>query len=592
MTYFTAVERQWRAMEPRELYASRLAERQQEIARLSGLERRISFARLAAIAIALAAAALSQGWIAASAVVAFIVLVIVHERYVRRRGHLERSASFYQSGVDRLSGRWQGRGFGGDAFLDEHHPYAADLDLFGSGSIYELLCRAVTTYGRATLAAWLKTPAATVAEIAARQAAVIELRDAVEFRERMSLAAAEVRALDLVAWSREEAVRFAPWERAAAIVLTAITVAAGVLALTRTLPPLVVVAAAALQLLFARRLQERVTKVVGGVERAEPALEQLADALQIARDQRFSAPRLTLLQESIAVEAPHEIAHLQRLVGHLDSRRNQIFVPIAMVLLWTTNLAMRIETWRRTSGAHVPPWVEALGQIEALSSLASFAFENPAYTMPRLLDGAPRFIARELGHPLIDSARRVTNDVSLDGELRLLIISGSNMSGKSTLLRSAGVAAVLAFAGGPACARSLEIAPMAIGASIRLHDSLQEGSSRFYAEILRLRQILDLAQGSLLFLLDEILHGTNSHDRRIGAEAVVRRLVESSAIGLVSTHDLALAQIVDALAPHAANVHFQDHLEEGRMVFDYRMRPGVVERSNALELMRSVGIRV
>ncbi|HEX8155478.1 MAG TPA: DNA mismatch repair protein MutS, partial [Thermoanaerobaculia bacterium] len=190
--------------------------------------------------------------------------------------------------------------------------------------------------------------------------------------------------------------------------------------------------------------------------------------------------------------------------------------------------------------------------------------------------------------------RRVTNDIHLGPELRLLVVSGSNMSGKSTMQRSVGVAAVLALAGAPVCASALRISPLLIGASIRINDSLQEGASRFYAEILRIRQVLELAgrEVPLLFLLDEILAGTNSHDRRIGAEGVVRGLVAKGAIGLVSTHDLALADIAESLAPRAANVHFEDHLEEGRVAFDYRMRPGVVTKSNALALMRAVGIEV
>jgi DNA mismatch repair ATPase MutS len=173
------------------------------------------------------------------------------------------------------------------------------------------------------------------------------------------------------------------------------------------------------------------------------------------------------------------------------------------------------------------------------------------------------------------------------------VVSGSNMSGKSTMMRSVGLGVVLAMSGAPVCAGSLRVAPIAVGASIRIHDSLQENASRFFAEILRIRQVLELSrQGPLLFLLDEILAGTNSHDRRIGAEAIVRGLVERNAIGLVSTHDLALAQIAESLAPRAANVHFEDHIADGNVVFDYKMRSGVVTKSNALALMRSVGIEV
>jgi DNA mismatch repair ATPase MutS len=206
----------------------------------------------------------------------------------------------------------------------------------------------------------------------------------------------------------------------------------------------------------------------------------------------------------------------------------------------------------------------------------------------------PCFVGEGLGHPLIPEARCVRNDVRLGETLRVLIVSGSNMSGKSTLLRTVGINAVLALAGAPVRARQLRLSSLAIGATLRIQDSLQAGSSRFYAEITRLRLLTDLARGPLplLFLLDEILQGTNSHDRRIGAEAIIRSLIDCGALGLVTTHDLALAHIAEALAPRATNVHFADHLEDGKLVFDYRMRPGVVRKSNALELMRSVGLEV
>jgi len=263
------------------------------------------------------------------------------------------------------------------------------------------------------------------------------------------------------------------------------------------------------------------------------------------------------------------------------------------VLLWATQCALAIEAWRSANGAAIARWIEVVGEMEALCALAGYAYEHPGDPFPEI--GAPPcFAAEQLGHPLIPDSRCVRNDVHLDGDRRLLIVSGSNMSGKSTLLRAVGTNAVLAQAGAPVRARRLRLSPLAVGASIRLHDSLQAGTSRFYAEITRLRQLVDLAEGGvpLLFLLDEILHGTNSHDRRIGAEAVVKELVARNAIGLVTTHDLALAQMAESLGARAANVHFEDHLEDGRMRFDYRMRPGVVTKSNALALMRAVGLEV
>jgi DNA mismatch repair ATPase MutS len=252
-----------------------------------------------------------------------------------------------------------------------------------------------------------------------------------------------------------------------------------------------------------------------------------------------------------------------------------------------------VEHWRRHSGTAVRRWLAAVGEMEALCSLSCHAFEHPDDPFPEFAEGAC-LEAEGVGHPLIPEERVVRNDVRLGGAQQVLIVSGSNMSGKSTLLRTLGVNVVLAQAGAPVRARRLRLSPLSAGASIRVTDSLQGGVSRFYAEILRLRQILDLTGGPLavLFLIDEVLHGTNSHDRSIGAQAVVRELAERGAIGLLTTHDLALAGIAESLEGRAVNVHFEDHIEDGRIHFDYIMRPGVVHKSNAIELMRSVGLEI
>jgi DNA mismatch repair ATPase MutS len=231
----------------------------------------------------------------------------------------------------------------------------------------------------------------------------------------------------------------------------------------------------------------------------------------------------------------------------------------------------------------------------AIISLATYAYEHPADPFPALVDHGVLVDARSLGHPLIGDEVSVRNDVQLGEEApHVLVVSGSNMSGKSTLLRALGVNVVLALAGAPVRTSSFRLSPLALGATIRIDDSLQDGRSRFYEEILRIRRIVDIVRSGspLLFLLDEILQGTNSYDRRRGAEAVVRALVGYGAVGLVTTHDLALTELTTTLGPSAANVHFEDRLEDGRMVFDYRLRPGVVEHSNALALMRAVGLDV
>jgi DNA mismatch repair ATPase MutS len=264
-------------------------------------------------------------------------------------------------------------------------------------------------------------------------------------------------------------------------------------------------------------------------------------------------------------------------------------------MMWTTQLAFALEAWRVATGPGIRGWLEAVAQFEALAALATYAAENPEHPFPEVVEAGPLFDGEAVGHPLLPRDQCVHNDVHLGREVRVLVVSGSNMSGKSTLLRTVGVNTVLALAGAPVRARRLRVSPLTVGATLRVQDSLQAGKSRFFAEVLRVRQLVELARGPrpLLFLLDELFAGTNSHDRRQGAEAVVRTLVEAGAIGLITTHDLALTHIADLLAGSAANVHFEDVFEEGGGVtFDYRMRPGVVQRSNALALMRSVGLEV
>jgi hypothetical protein len=602
--------------DPHSIYGQRLTNRRAEVASLRANERAISVARIVCfLAVVLIAVLHFSAWIIVP-IVAFVILAIAHDRLIRRRRRAEAAARFCERGLERVHGTWQGKGFGGSNFAAEHHPFAADLDVFGSGSLYELLCIATTAAGRATLARWLLNPGGTgAAEVRERQLAVDELRERIGLREEMFVTTAEVASevdeAKLDEWSREPAI-LGRGERIASFIITALAIAAFAIGIPSLLSRLVNATnpgampvyspLASLPLLvmiivvgfFARSMAERVARVVSAVERREPALALLAGLLRVMERQSFAAPRLIALRsvlERNGVPASRQIERLRKLVALLDARRNQFFAPFALLFLWTTNIAFAIERWRLESGAEIVGWIATIADLEALLSLSSFAFEHPAFTTPDVIDGDALFDGDAVGHPLIPGDRRVANDVRIGGDLRLLIVSGSNMSGKSTLLRAIGVNTILALAGAPVCAARLRVTPMSVGASISLNDSLSEGASRFYAEILRIRDILRMPP-PLLFLLDEVLGGTNSHDRRIGAAAIVRGLVSRGAIGLATTHDLALAQIADDLAPRAANVHFEDHLENGAVMFDYHMRPGVVTKSNALELMRAVGIEV
>lgn len=526
----------------------------------------------------------------------FVVLVMAHGRLKRRMERASRAADFYELGLARFDGTWQGRGADGKRFLSDDHPYARDLDLFGRGSVFEYLNLARTRAGEEALARWLSGPA-TPDIIRARQEAVRELSPKLEFRENLAVigveasAAIDTESVDRWAAAPPAVPPLALAGMSALLGLAGATAAAGWAFLGWGFGPLGVVIL--VQLLASAITGPGISRVTRGLESLRGDLVLLREILARVEREPFESARLAGLRQAVQ-PGSNVIARLVRRVEFFDSIRNELFAPVAFVLQLKGLSAAAIEAWRRRHGPRLPNVWEAVGELEALSSLAGYAYEHPEDVFPAVLPGELRFEAVALGHPLIPEERNVRNDVSLGGERRLLVVSGSNMSGKSTFLRAVGVNAVLAQAGAPVRAKQLLMSPLAVGASIRTIDSLQEGRSRFYSEILRLKQIDLMAAGPLplLFLADEILHGTNSHDRRIGAEAIVGRLVDRGAAGLITTHDLALTEIARALGSRAANVHFQDRMENGRLIFDYKLREGVVGKSNALALMRSLGLDV
>ncbi len=587
-------------------YNKRLAERTTALAVHDRRERRIADARLGVAIVGLVIAwqslwakRIEASWLALP-VLAFVALLIVHERARRARRKAERAAEFYRKGLARLDDRWAGSGEPGSRFLNPEHPYAADLDVFGTGSLFERLCTARTRSGEEALAGWLLGPA-TPEEIHKRHAAIDELRCRLDLREDLELLGGDVRAgiepEALIAWGNAPRALEGWFVPVAAAILAPLAVATLVywLGFDGHWQPFIAIAC--LEIAFTLATVKRVRRVLTTLDRRAHDLALLSALLARIENEPGESPPLVRLREALGLSgetASHQIARLARYLKLLDWMRNQIFAPIGALVLWTPVLARAVDAWRGRSGPAIAGWLAAAGEFEALGALAAYAFENPDDPFPTFAEDGACFQAEAVGHPLIAEESCVRNDVRLGGELRVLSISGSNMSGKSTLLRTVGINTVMALAGAPVRARRLHVAPMAVGATLRVQDSLQAGRSRFYAEITRVRQLVDLAAGPLplLFLLDELFNGTNSHDRRIGAEAVIRGLVDRGAIGLITTHDLSLAEIADALAPRAVNVHFEDHFENGTMHFDYRVRAGVVRKSNALELMRAVGLEV
>jgi DNA mismatch repair ATPase MutS len=347
-------------------------------------------------------------------------------------------------------------------------------------------------------------------------------------------------------------------------------------------------------------VRDRVQRGVAAIEQAHEDLRLLSALLRRIEREPFETPALRDLGRRLSSGTPGTppltasatLAKLATVVNFVEARRNPFLAPLLLPLMYTIQSALAAERWRRRHGRAVGAWLKTLGEIESLVSIAAYSFERPADPFPEFVAGPATFCAVGLGHPLIGTAARVCNDVELGAATRVLLVSGSNMSGKSTLLRSVGINTVLAMAGAPVCATRLRLTPLQVGASIRVNDSLHQGSSRFYAEITRLRQLFEPWPLPLLFLLDELLQGTNSADRRIGAQGVVRNLLARGAIGLVSTHDLTLTDDTGLLGGALRNVHFQDELHDGRLTFDFTLRDGVVTRSNGVELMRAIGLDV
>jgi len=592
--------------DPSATYAHCLAEEQRHLARL---RRRLTWlvrVRIAnlVLGIVLAGEACSRhgrfGLAAVVSAVVFVALTIAIALGEHRSKRHEARVRYAEDGLARVQGHPIKGAPDGQRFADPAHPYAADLDIFGPASIFSHVCMARTGTGQARLAGWL-TQAAAVGEIAERQCAVAELSTRLPLRQDLWLAGGtvheRVREDALEDWLAGTITRIPRWQG----VVTAVLGALGLVVLYAFANPEAIPVAVAIvlaQRLWAMRYRPLTKSVEAQVSRRAYELRVIARLIERFSGERFSDPRLVALAAGLSDEgqpASRHIVRLERLVNWLESRRNQLFAIPAAVLLLPEQLSFAIESWRARHGAAALRWLATIAEMEALASLATFAFDHPSYPFPHVVEQAePSLLATGLGHPLIPASARVANDVRLDAACRLLVVTGSNMSGKSTLLRTVGVNAALAQAGAPVCATSMTLTPLHIGASLRAQDSLEAGVSRFFAEIKRLHAILSMAthKPPVLFLLDEILNGTNSQDRREGAEAIIRQLLERGAVGLVTTHDLALSALASTQASPGLNVHFQDTLEGDRLLFDYRLRPGVVTRRNALDLMRLVGIDV
>jgi len=592
------------------------AERDRHLQRALALSRARLATFLAAVAFFLAAEWASEATVGALNaggalfLVAFIVLVVAHGRERERVAWFTALRELNHEALHRLRRDWDALPVrGGPAPPD--HPYAVDLDLFGHASVLQLLGTVATTRGRDRLAAWLLEPAPP-GEIADRQAAVRELASRIQLRDELAARGRLVGDVPapaierFLAWAEDE-----PWllHRPLLIwsarVIPLLTIGLIIAhAAGRTDQPWWIAPLAAAILLTALTGRQ-VTTTFERAAAGELRFSRYGELLEILCDAEFRAPALRRLQEDLSAHgqsAHRQIRRLALILSFAEARGwAVIYLAIQLLTLWDLHVLHALEHWQIRAGRHVRRWIDALARADALAAIAALAFDHPDWTFPEVRTAEPPILrAEQLGHPLLPEEERVANDVEVGPPGSFLLVTGSNMSGKSTLLRAIGVNVVLAQAGAPVCARSLVLPPLLPFTNMRIQDSLERGLSYFMAELQRLKRIVDAARNlherherTLLYLLDEILQGTNTAERQIAARRILRHLLDHGAIGAVTTHDLAIADDPELRAA-ARPVHFRETIldRDGRtaLEFDYRLRPGVATSTNALKLMEIVGL--
>jgi hypothetical protein len=552
---------------------------------------------------------------------AFVVQVVLHRRARRDERWHAALASVAREGLLRIGREWEALRSSLPAAERDHaeperdHPYARDLDVLGTASLIHLAGSVATERGRQVLRSWLLAPAAPD-EARERQGAVRELAPAAELRAevtalgRLATANAPRGIEHLLVWAeREPWILGRVWLRVASWLLPPLVLAGVAAQLVLGAPPLWILPAVP-QLIAYRRIGRWAGATFGEAERGSASLRGLVPQVAALDGRTWQGARLRSLGERLGTgerRAHVRLEHLVRLLDTVESRRNLVYAILSPLLLLDTHLGVALDRWRASNGPSVRDWIDAAGEWEALAALATLAYDHPTWCYPTFVDGseAPEtsvshgtLTARALGHPLLPPDRCVRNDVAIGPAGTFLFVTGSNMSGKSTLLRAVGANAVLAGAGAPVCCEELRLPSVRVHTCMRVDDSLAEGVSLFMAELLRIKEIVEAVDAPdgrpVLYLLDEILHGTNAVERRVAARGVLRHLLAARAIGAVSSHDLELVDHPDLRAAARA-VHFTERVDVDsrggtRLSFDYRLRDGIATTRNALELLRAVGL--
>ncbi len=594
-------------MSPHEVYQSREAEFSASADALRKLSDRLSVARLVAFAggLVLFAVLLSFSFIAAVsaltvALITLAWLVIKYETTEKSRKRYLRLAEINRMELRCLEGEFSGYKTG-EEYSERDHPYSYDLDIFGKASLFQYICR--TTSGPASdrLAEYLKQ-AATQEEIFLRQEAVAELQPLTDWRqELMTLgyltAGAGSDPAPLMQWlESDDLFRKTTREKIVTGCLSLLALAA-VIAVIAGLPVGILTPVFIVNFVFYFTRYRKISKLQGQVSRSSDLLKAYSEIIKMIESRDFTSPMLQTVQSTFRGDIPasDHIRQLSKLVGRLDWRLNMLMsAPLNLLFFTDIHFCLALERWKRKHASRIPGWFASMAEFEVLASLANMAFNNPAWVYPQVTEDYFVFRAEDMGHPLIPAGRRICSDFAARGAGKAIIVTGSNMSGKSTFLRTCGVNAVLAFAGAPVCASAFTLSHVRLHSSMRISDSLEENISSFYAELRRLREIISGAESEpkVFLLLDEILRGTNSDDRYTGSVALIKQLTGYGAVAMVATHDLRLAGMEQELPDAIENYHFDVKVNGDELFFDYRLTAGICSSFNASLLMKKMGIKV
>lgn len=533
-------------------------------------------------------------------VVLFMVMVNQHSRIRDKIVYLKNLVCINEEGLLRLSGEWTGFADSGAEFSDPEHPYTADLNIFGRGSLYQYLNATNLATGEQALVDLLSKKSGDQ-EIKAAQGAVKDLASRLDWRQRFQARGRgggykKEDLLKLCTWAKESPGLLQKKYIYLLWLLPVTTVVLLIMMLHRLIPPHVPLMLLILQVLLVTAGQPVTAGVFKDAETVSGELKRLMLLLNLIEQESFQAPRLVQLQSKLLKKnqtVSRQVQDLSRIAVLINLRYSIVYHFINALVFCDLFTIKTLNQWKSQYGWYLEQWLRVIGQFEALSSLAGLAHDYPEWVFPEVKSEGASFIATDLGHPLIREEFRVSNNVSLPHAGTVHIITGSNMSGKSTLLRTVGINLVLAYAGAPVCAGSMSCSLMDIFTSMGIQDSLEQRISAFYAELKRIKIVVDATYrgNPLIFLLDEIFKGTNSRDRITGARAVIKNLARQSSIGLVTTHDLELSLLANE-SPHIKNYHFTDKIINDKLTFDYLLKEGVSKTTNAIALIKMAGIDI